>query len=135
MAPPHVLVRVELHHDWADVDVQPGDTFHLLADITPQHGAVPCGIEEAAENIALRAVLTHQHGILVLHPDLLLSGTAVADTATCLRKGVLSEWFGGGGQTAPALLGTLGHSLMQYGLQGATRGERVDEVYLRGYVQ
>lgn len=49
VAPPHATVTVELHHDWADVALRAGDTFHLLADVIAENtpgSKVACGLGE-----------------------------------------------------------------------------------------
>jgi hypothetical protein len=51
-------------------------------------------------------------GLLVLQPDVLLSGTRVAGSFKCARQAVLEERFGGGG-SAKAVEGTLLHDLFQ----------------------
>jgi len=53
-------------------------------------------------------------GLLVVNPDLLVSGTAVVSALFCLRKAVLQEFFkGGGGGNKVMLVGTLVHELLQ----------------------
>jgi hypothetical protein len=50
--------------------------------------------------------------MLVLQPDVLLSGTRIAGSFKCLRQAVLEERFGGEGN-AKAVEGTLLHDLLQ----------------------
>lgn len=51
-------------------------------------------------------------GLLVLQPDVLLSGTRVAGSYKCARQAVLEERFGGD-SGAKAVEGTLLHDLFQ----------------------
>lgn len=53
-------------------------------------------------------------GLLVLQPDVLLSGTRVAGSFKCSRQAILEERFGGG-ISAKAVEGTLLHDLFQAG--------------------
>lgn len=51
-------------------------------------------------------------GILVLQPDVLLSGTRISGSFKCQRQSVLEERFGGD-SNAKAVEGTLLHDLLQ----------------------
>ena len=51
-----------LHDSWAASPVEAGDLVHLLAPLLPgEHGSV-------------HATLTQSAGLLIVHPDILLSG-------------------------------------------------------------
>jgi DNA replication ATP-dependent helicase Dna2 len=53
-------------------------------------------------------------GLLVLHPDMLISSTAVVGSLFCLRRGVLSEWFRGIDRDSRIMIiGSLVHELLQ----------------------
>lgn len=53
-------------------------------------------------------------GLLVLHPDMLISSTAVVGSLFCLRRGVLSEWFRGiDCDSRIMIIGSLVHELLQ----------------------
>ena len=62
--------------------------------------------------LTLALKLQHYAGILVLQPDVLLSGTRIAGSFKCPRQAVLEERFGGDGN-AKAVEGTLLHDLLQ----------------------
>ena len=51
-------------------------------------------------------------GFLVLHPDLLLSGTRISGSTRCPRQSILEERFGGSSSNK-AVEGTLLHELFQ----------------------
>lgn len=51
-------------------------------------------------------------GFLVLHPDLLLSGTRISGSMRCPRQSILEERFGGS-SSDKAVEGTLLHELFQ----------------------
>lgn len=60
------------------------------------------------------AVVDNKSGLIVIRPDVLLTGTAVVGSMFCMRKAVLSERFKGiEGPTRQMLVGTLGHRLLQ----------------------
>jgi hypothetical protein len=53
-------------------------------------------------------------GLLVHHPDTLISSTAVVGSLFCPRRGVLSEWFRGiDGDSTIMVIGSLVHELLQ----------------------
>jgi len=68
---------------------------------------------------------------MVLHPDILLSGTVVATALQCTRRAWLQERFGGT-PGDKALLGTLGHELLQRAVAAIAKGEQgVDASWLQ----
>ena len=59
-------------------------------------------------------VLNNSDGLLVHHPDTLISSTAVVGSLFCPRKGVLTEWFRGiDGDSRIMVIGSLVHELLQ----------------------
>lgn len=53
-------------------------------------------------------------GLIILHPDILVSSTKAADSSHCTRKAVLQELIRTVGDTSPSLIyGNMLHSLMQ----------------------
>ena len=60
------------------------------------------------------AILDGKSGLIVVRPDLLVSGTSVVSSLFCKRKAVLSEKFRGIEPTNKAMLnGTIVHQLLQ----------------------
>jgi DNA replication ATP-dependent helicase Dna2 len=58
--------------------------------------------------------ISNSEGLLVLHPDSLISSTAVVGSLFCPRRGVLSEWFRGiDGDSLIMVIGSLVHELLQ----------------------
>ena len=70
-------VRVTLSGGWQDITVRSGDHFHLVSQESLSGGS------EFAVDSGLRT-------LFVLLPGLLLSGTAVADAVSCLRRSTLA---------------------------------------------
>ena len=60
------------------------------------------------------AKIENENGLLVLHPDMLISPTRIADAIGCVRRGVISERGKSlGGFSKPAVLGNLRHSFIE----------------------
>ncbi|KAJ4428147.1 hypothetical protein ANN_24162, partial [Periplaneta americana] len=58
--------------------------------------------------------ISNSTGLLVHHPDTLISSTAVVGSLFCPRRGVLSEWFRGiDGDSKIMVIGSLIHELLQ----------------------
>ncbi|KAK9824153.1 hypothetical protein WJX72_008129 [[Myrmecia] bisecta] len=95
-------VWAHLQDGWQDTPVRSGDAVNLLAEIH-EH-------EDGAH-----AVCSYNQGLIVLHPDLLLSGTRISSSFRCARQSVLEERFGGS-SGVKAAEGTLLHELMQVAL-------------------
>ncbi|XP_063289917.1 DNA replication ATP-dependent helicase/nuclease DNA2 [Pelobates fuscus] len=66
-----------LKDDWAYLQIHPGDIIHLEGS---------CALENTW-------TITKDSGYLILYPDLLISGTSIANGIRCLRRSVLSEKF------------------------------------------
>lgn len=80
---------VHIHADWLDVMDENGDSSQM-------------------------AVIDGRNGLIVVRPDLLISGTSVVNSLFCSRKAVLSERFKGIEPTNQAMLiGTVVHGLLQ----------------------
>ncbi|BGP02897.1 putative DNA replication helicase Dna2 [Rhodotorula toruloides ATCC 204091] len=95
------LRQVALCDDWVDTPVVAGDIVNLVGDF-----------DLAVKDTPLQ--LTRSHGLLILHPDILVSSTKVADSSHCTRKAVLQEIIRTVGGSTPSLLyGNMLHSLMQ----------------------
>ncbi|GEM10851.1 DNA replication helicase Dna2 [Rhodotorula toruloides] len=78
-----------------------GDIVNLVGDF-----------DLSAQDTPLK--LTRSDGLLILHPDILVSSTKVADSSHCTRKAVLQEIIRTIGGSTPSLLyGNMLHSLMQ----------------------
>lgn len=60
-------------------------------------------------------IISNQHGIIVVNPDQLISGTSVVGTLFCARKAVLSERFRGvdAGDSKIMHIGSIVHEILQ----------------------
>eukprot|EP00850_Spirogloea_muscicola_P003650 SM000015S01150 [mRNA] locus=s15:37809:45597:- [translate_table: standard] len=98
-----------LQDQWYDSDVKPGDRINLLRD--PGSEDEP-GLQDAPFTV------NSQKNLIVLHPQLLLSGSRVARSFGCPRRAVLDERVQAKEATAAALKGTMLHQLFQAALLG-----------------
>ncbi|NP_001079231.1 DNA replication ATP-dependent helicase/nuclease DNA2 [Xenopus laevis] len=66
-----------LKDDWVALQIKPGDIIHLEGN---------CSVDNTW-------TISRDTGYLILYPDLLISGTSIANGIRCLRRSVLSEKF------------------------------------------
>lgn len=91
-----------LKGSWVDTEVKAGDVVNILS------------IDEDNKSFTIDDL----NGLIVVNPDLLVSGTAIVSTLFCMRKAVLSERFKGlEGSSRTMLVGTLVHELLQESLK------------------
>ncbi|XP_018422579.1 PREDICTED: DNA replication ATP-dependent helicase/nuclease DNA2 [Nanorana parkeri] len=92
-----------LKDDWVDLHVKPGDIIHLEGNNTQNTWTVD-----------------RDSGYLILYPDLLISGTSIANAIRCLRRSVLGEKFKASDKgSRQMLIGTILHDIFQ---KATTRG-------------
>jgi len=97
-------VEVHLSDYWADTAIAPGDTLNLLADVQESGGRRVARVDGSS-------------GLIITHPDFLISGTRVTSACKCTRQAAIEELFAcDGGSNEKALLGTLVHRLFQCAL-------------------
>lgn len=100
-----------------------GDVVNLVGDFSP------------LKSPAL--VIDRQKGFLVLHPDILVSSTKVADTPNCARKPILQELIRVvGGSSEPLVYGNMLHELLQACLTEGNfdddwREDKIDELLVK----
>ncbi|XP_013379222.1 DNA replication ATP-dependent helicase/nuclease DNA2 [Lingula anatina] len=83
---------------WTDTLVQPGDIVNVLGDFDDS------GVCHISDN----------QGLLVINPDVLISGTSVVGTVYCMRKTLLNEKLRGCDTGNMAMLhGSIIHALFQ----------------------
>ncbi|XP_052211363.1 DNA replication ATP-dependent helicase/nuclease JHS1 isoform X2 [Diospyros lotus] len=91
---------VHLWDEWLYTVVAPGDTVHVIGEFDDQR----------------KCDVNHEKNFLIVHPDILVSGTRVAASFSCSRRTVLDERVKCTEQSAAALMGTLLHQIFQAGL-------------------
>ncbi|CAL0302859.1 unnamed protein product [Lupinus luteus] len=90
---------VNLWDEWSCSVVAPGDTVNVIG----QFEGGNCNID-------------HDNNFLIVHPDILMSGTRVASSFSCARRTVLDERLKSNEYSIAALTGTLLHQIFQAGL-------------------
>ena len=91
---------LQLEEDWAQLELSPGDTVRCLGKW---------------KNDTFTA--NNAYGLVIVHPDVLVSATSVADAHNCLRKSVLQDRVRATSSLSKALFyGSALHSILQTGL-------------------
>jgi DNA replication ATP-dependent helicase Dna2 len=92
-----------LQDDWIETPFEADDFANLIGEFNP--------------DLTPAMQITRNEGSLILHPDILVSSTKVADSAHCARKALLQELIrtsAGTGSASPSLVyGNMIHELMQ----------------------
>ncbi|XP_027113474.2 DNA replication ATP-dependent helicase/nuclease JHS1-like [Coffea arabica] len=91
---------VHLWDEWFYSVVAPGDTVHIIGEFDYEG----------------KCDVNHEKNFLIVHPDILVSGTRVAASFSCSRRTVLDERLKSNGYATAALVGTLLHQIFQAGL-------------------
>ncbi|KAK6234466.1 hypothetical protein QUC31_006872 [Theobroma cacao] len=91
---------VYLWEEWSYTVVAPGDTVNVIGEFDDEG---KCNVD-------------HENNFLILHPDILVSGTRVAASFSCPRRTVLDERLRCNEHSTAALIGTLLHQIFQAGL-------------------
>ncbi|PWA69914.1 DNA replication helicase [Artemisia annua] len=98
--------------------ISPGDTVHVIGEFNEG-----------------KCDVNRDNNFLIVHPDILVSGTRVAGSFSCHRRTVLDERLKNNEQSAPALIGTLLHQLFQAGLIMESPTKEFLEEYARVLLQ
>ncbi|KAJ3416935.1 Tripartite DNA replication factor [Chytridiales sp. JEL 0842] len=94
-----------LRDTWSGTEVSVGDYVHIIGSVDLKSKS--CIIDNA-------------QNFLIVHPDILISATSVADSFQCLRKSILQERVKVTNDiSAPMVYGNLLHSLLQKCLQNS----------------
>ncbi|KAI9092990.1 hypothetical protein K1719_027513 [Acacia pycnantha] len=91
---------VHLLEEWSYSVVAPGDTVNIIGQFDDQGH---CDVD-------------HDNNFLIVHPDILMSGSRVAASFSCPRRTVLDERLKYNEYSIAALTGTLLHQVFQAGL-------------------
>ncbi|KAI4353108.1 hypothetical protein L6164_002081 [Bauhinia variegata] len=91
---------VQLWEEWYCSVIAPGDTVNIIGQFDEQGN---CDID-------------HDNNFVIVHPDILVSGTRVAGSFACQRRAVLDERVRHSEYSIAALTGTLLHQIFQAGL-------------------
>lgn len=116
-----------LADEWADSQVQSGDIVIVIP--TAPDGSLFTPASQSSAHATQLISVTHDLNLLVVHPDCVISSTAVADSLYCLRKSVISAKSPAlATPSTSALYGSMIHSLFQILLVSACGAfQRFDE--------
>jgi DNA replication ATP-dependent helicase Dna2 len=121
---------VILRDDWTWTNIRSGDIINIIGTFT---SATP-----STSSIVSSITITSKSNLLILHPDLLLTATALSDATQCRRKPLLSNLVRSSSDTTPALVwGNMLHEVMQSCFSTGRWEEfwmnkKIDEVILKG---
>ncbi|XP_059451094.1 DNA replication ATP-dependent helicase/nuclease JHS1 isoform X1 [Corylus avellana] len=110
---------VYLWEEWFYSVVAPGDTVNVIGEFDDQG---KCDIDRDSN-------------FIIVHPDILLSGTRVAGSFSCPRRTVLDERLKSSEYSTAALIGTLLHQIFQAGLMKEVPTIQFLEEYARVVLQ
>ncbi|PHU30986.1 hypothetical protein BC332_03079 [Capsicum chinense] len=110
---------LQLRDEWCYSVVAPGDTIHVIGEFDSEG----------------KCEINRRKNFLIVHPDILVSGTRVAGSFSCSRRAVLDERLKSGEYSAAALIGTLLHQIFQAGLIRESPTKEFLEDYARVVLQ
>ncbi|KAM4081953.1 hypothetical protein ACJW30_11G132500 [Castanea mollissima] len=110
---------VYLWEEWFYSVVAPGDTVNVIGEFDDQG---KCDVD-------------HDNNFIIVHPDILVSGTRVAGSFSCPRRTVLDERVKCSEYSTAALIGTLLHQIFQAGLMKEIPTIKFLEEYARVVLQ
>ncbi|KAL6130481.1 hypothetical protein ACLB2K_068860 [Fragaria x ananassa] len=91
---------VYLKEEWFYSVIAPGDTVNVIGEF----------------DVKGKCYVDRHHNFLIVHPDVLVSGTRVAANFICPRRTVLDERLKGNEYSTPALIGTILHQVFEAAL-------------------
>ncbi|GAX73855.1 hypothetical protein CEUSTIGMA_g1305.t1 [Chlamydomonas eustigma] len=102
-----------LRDGWVDTPVKPGDSLNIVGGKWEAAGTSNSGCVK-------HLIVDSSQGLVILHPDLLLSGTSIMAAMRCPRQAWLQEQLAGD-TNDKAVLGQLLHELLQSCMNKALR--------------
>ncbi|KAF8965377.1 AAA domain-containing protein [Flammula alnicola] len=109
-------VDVYLYDDWYQTDIRIDDIFNVLGTFSGPSSPSPSTLSpaSAAPSGKRHISITSPTNMLILHPDLLLTATALSNAPQCRRKPLLAALVRSTSDTTPALVyGSILHEVMQ----------------------
>jgi hypothetical protein len=107
--------------DWYNLQIDVGDIIHIVnLDITCTdsnfniNGLNKKGIIHQDDDSIKYIIIDNENGLIILHPDILVSPTRIAESCSCIRRSVVSERSRSLGSVGlAAVLGNLRHSFIE----------------------
>ncbi|KAG6888262.1 hypothetical protein C0992_009151 [Termitomyces sp. T32_za158] len=122
--------RVTLRDDWVMTDIRVGDVINILGTFTLA--------TTSSSSITQSITISAKSNLLILHPDILLTATALSNAPQCRRKPLLSNLVRSTSDTTPALVwGNILHEVMQSCLienqwEATWVDQKIDEAIMKG---
>lgn len=118
-----ILHQLFLRGDWTETSIFVGDSIRVEATFDKDN----------------TAIVDNDKGLIIIHPKILMSATAVASSFPCLRKAVISDRVGIYGPPTKAMVtGNILHDFFQHALyRGIDALENVDtnlETSIKTYI-
>eukprot|EP00392_Amoebophrya_sp_AT5.2_P008788 g8816.t1 len=119
------------HERWM---LAPGDIVHLLGDPAMYRQI------EKTKHCELSDAVEHQYRLLIMHPDILLTGTAVSNALTCRRYALIQYEINEGGAVMTAgskalVLGNIVHNVLQSAMAAQDFSDAFLDANIRENVQ
>ncbi|KAG7440565.1 Dna2-domain-containing protein [Guyanagaster necrorhizus] len=110
---------IVLRDDWIVTDVRKGDIVNIIGDFTI--------LGESSSSLTSSVAISSKSNLLILHPDILITATALSNTPQCRRKPLISSLVRSSSDYTPSLVwGNMLHSV----LQACLLADRWDEVWV-----
>lgn len=110
------VLTVELTGKWFETAIIGGDVFNIVDlnghAVTSSNVAVPTGSSMLLSG-PVRARVTDTLGLVIIHPDLMVAPTKIAEANDCQRRAVLQEKMKIGGSSYAAAMGNLKHQFVE----------------------
>ncbi|KAK6140588.1 hypothetical protein DH2020_025671 [Rehmannia glutinosa] len=110
---------LQLWDEWYFSVVAPGDTVRVIGEFDAQG----------------KCDVNRERNFLIVHPDILVSGTRVSASFSCPRRTILDERLKHSEHSVAALMGTLLHQIFQAGLISEFPTKEFLEEYARTVLQ
>ncbi|KIY67509.1 Dna2-domain-containing protein [Cylindrobasidium torrendii FP15055 ss-10] len=115
---------VVLRDDWTETDVRQGDIINVLGDFV--------SLKTSSSTLTSTIAITTAENMLILHPDTLITATALSNASYCRRRPLLSGLVHASSDVTPSLVwGNILHFVMQ----AALVEERWDNVWMEDKIR
>ncbi|KAK0450380.1 DNA replication factor Dna2-domain-containing protein, partial [Desarmillaria tabescens] len=124
----NLIVRVDgskekrsiiLRDDWIVTDVREGDIVNVIGEFTV--------LGESSSSLTSSIVVSSKSNLIILHPDVLITATALSNAPQCRRKPLISSLVRSSSDYTPSLVwGNMLHSV----LQACLVADRWDEIWV-----
>ncbi|PBK71331.1 Dna2-domain-containing protein [Armillaria solidipes] len=124
----NLIVRVDgskekrsiiLRDDWSVTDVRKGDIVNAIGEFTV--------LGESSSSLTSSIAISSKNNLLILHPDVLITATALSNAPQCRRKPLITSLVRSSSDYTPSLVwGNMLHSV----LQACLVADRWDEIWV-----